>query len=296
MKLSTLQKEIRQKEIDTLKDLEKEIAKEHRKVAKELKKIGSEYIERFDDALSGKQLKGLNIKIATVSTLTATEAIIFEKALKETLEQVYYGYMYSYSKVANSYLTYKALTPEQIKIITMDKIKGKTYLDRLAFHSKNLNKETASVIQNGLRNGLSNQQIAKGIAKRVNVSYNHALTIARTETGRIASQGAEKARINAVDQGLKFNRVWFHYSSESPRNDHVYMNGKTVKQDERFLLPNGETCYQPRIGLSAEQTVNCRCDVIEEFVGYESTERRQGKDIIPVKDYNHWWKSGKGRK
>lgn len=288
MRMTKLQKPFRDIQEKDLKNLNKKIHNEHAKAYKAIKGISKDFNDEYSGgALPGKARKSLNKKIASATTSVMVKTA-FDEALTSTLNAIYSGYSYSYAKATSSYLSYKELTPAQLKIIKLDKIKGKTYIQRLDFHSKNLNKTVSSVIQNGIRNGRSNEDIAKMIAKRINVSEGHAMTIARTETARIGSIANERARKQAEDQGLVFTRVWRHYASISPREDHIEMDGVRVKSGEKFTLPNGETTYQPRVGLSAGETINCLCEAIEEFEGYESTERRDNAEIVKIGSYDHW--------
>ncbi len=295
MKLKNLQKPFRDKQDKTLEDLEKVIHKQSTTVYKSIKGLSEGYNDKYNgEVLPGRVRKQLNKDIAskTATSLSVT-TLAMDKALTETLNDIYSGYSYSYSKISNSYIDYKALTPKQLNVIKLDKIQGKTYIDRLNFHSKNLNETVSAAIQNGIRNGRTNQDIAKMIAKRVNVSESHALTIAKTETGRIGSQGAEMAREKAVDHGLVFVRTWVHYASANPRHDHISMDGVKVKHDEGFILPSGSTCMQPRTTGVASDDINCLCEVIEEFEGFESKTRRQETEIVDVGTYDHYLKANK---
>jgi len=288
--LNKFQRLFKKKNDKVLKELNKRIKKGGELTEESLKKLSQEYYSKYlGKDMPPKEYKKLKNSINEIIFKNSEKQNMdFDIALNDTFENIYSGYNYSYSKISNSYVSYKELTPDQLKILKEDKIEGKTYVDRLDFHSKNLDKKTGAIIKNGIRNGLSNQQIARNIKKRIDISTSHSLTIAKTETGRIASQAMKLAQDNALSLGLEFNKKWRHYASVEPRNSHIRMDNVVVRAGEYFILPNGERCQYPRLGLSAGETINCLCDVIEEFEGFESDERRDGTEIVNVKDYNHY--------
>ncbi len=294
-KLSSYQEDFKEDNKKVLEQLEKEIKAQHVSAYSSIKSISDKFTDKYSgEVLTGRQRKSLNKQLLNGVTKGLLEqGPSFDSALTDTFDNIYTGFSYSYSKVSESFVSYKELTPEQLEIIKLDKINGKTYVDRLDFHSVNLTDTTSSVIQNGIRNGLSNQQIAKGIAKRVGISERHSLTIARTETGRIGSIASLMAQDNALSYGLEFKKVWFHYANEDPRSEHVKMQGKTVDAGERFTLPSGVKTQYPRLTGVAKEDINCHCDVVEEFEGFESTTRRQGTEIVDVNKYDHYKKSNK---
>lgn len=293
------------KEQKVFKDIESKIMKESEDKIKDLSKktrsslynIATEYNNAYGgDIIPTAKVKEMRRAITSkTNDLVGGVGITIDEAMDSNIDNIFLGNTYSYSKVSNSYLEYRALTDRQKLITKLDKIDGKTYLDRLNFHSKNLNKRTSAIIQNGIRLGMSNQQIARNINKEVGINYNHSLTISRTETGRVGSIAAETAANNAINQGLVFIKTWRQYASKDPRHDHSQMEGETVKAGEEFVLPSGSTCQYPRLTGFAGDDINCHCEAIESFEGFETEERRQSREIVKIPDYDVWYKSGKGR-
>lgn len=292
--IGTTKGQFRQNEREIEKIAISKIREQTTKTRSNLYSISEKY--NNGEPLSANQVKQLNREIRkTTKVLTGTQIAAVTIAMNANADNMYLGSVYSYSKASNTYLDYKLLTKRQKAISRLDKIKGQTYVDRLKFHSDNLNKRTAAIIQNGVRLGFSNQQIASNISKQMNINYKHSLTIARTETGRMGSLATQKAREEALEQGLKFNKTWRQYASKDPRHDHSKMEGKTIPADELFVLPSGATCPEPRLSGNAADDINCHCEAIESFEGFEPTTRRQGREIVEIPDYDVWYKSRKGR-
>ena len=290
------QKVFRDIEADIIEGSEKTINTLTKETRQELFDISSEYNNAYGgDIMPPSSIKRLQSSLnAQTNTLLGGVGITIDGAMDENMDNIFLGNTYSYSKASDSYLNYKTLTPKQKAVTKFDRIDGKTYLERLSFHSKNLNKRTSAIIQNGIRLGMSNQQIAKNISKEMGINYRHSLTISRTETGRVGSIAAENAANNAIEQGLVFIKTWRQYASKDPRHDHSQMDGATVKAGEEFQLPSGSTCQYPRLTGFAGDDINCHCEAIESFEGFETDERRQGRDIVKIPDYDVWKKSKKG--
>lgn len=290
--LSKLQKPFELEEEKIVKELEKDIQKDTQKIRDEILVIATFYNDKYSGgAIPSKEQKEMNKKISKKSLLLA--ALIGDKIYKsgrKNIDNKYLGTVYSYAKVSNSVVNYKWLTEKEARLTILDKIQGKTYVKRLNIHSKTLSNTTGAIIKNGIRLGFSDEQIARNITKRMGVNYNQSLTIARAEVARIGSQMEEKAAKEALKQGFIFTKTWKHFASPGEREEHIQMNNVTVNGGDLFTLPNGETCPRPRIGLSGGQTINCRCQAVEKYVG-----RKEGYVKASIGTFKKWLTSEVGR-
>jgi hypothetical protein len=288
-KLYEIQEPFEKAEEKIIEEAEKEIQKESQKARDKLAEVAAEYNEKYSGGyIPVKQQKEMNKKFTAIDAAlsVAVGKIIYDK-MDKNMSNKYYGRLFSYEKVSKIKIPFEKLTKKQKRITIMDKIGGKTYVKRLNFHSKNLTKTTAAIVKNGVRLGFSNDQIAKNITKRVGVTYNQALTIARTEVGRMGSISEDKAEKLALKQGLKITKTWKHYRSPGERADHILMDGVKVAGGTMFVLPNGEECPRPRIGLSAGQTINCKCKAKENYIGGGKGEGTVvGSFTVWIKDNN----------
>jgi len=87
-------------------------------------------------------------------------------------------------------------------------------------------------------------------------TYPHARMIARTETA-----GAVGATNQAAMEEAGYDyKMWIARGGARGRADHTAMNGKVVKVNEPFILPDGEECMYPTDpSLSVKHRVNCGC-------------------------------------
>lgn len=169
-------------------------------------------------------------------------------------------------------------------------VKGQRLIlkERGVFQFKSSNDTTvnrvAKVIEDGLKQGYSVDKISDGIVDFMKEQSRwRANMIARTETLTAFSVGnnATMKRASAVIPNMK--KMWVTSMDERVRDDHQDMEGKTVGADDNFKLPDGSEAYGPRSpGLSAGQSINCRCVSLilppEDLKDYEKEIEEMPKD------------------
>jgi uncharacterized protein with gpF-like domain len=86
-----------------------------------------------------------------------------------------------------------------------------------------------------------------------------ARTIARTETGKVASIGTEEALSQAQALGVSVEKQWVTARDPAVRPSHQALDGDTVKQGANFSTDGGASAPGPcQFGIAAED-INCRC-------------------------------------
>lgn len=128
----------------------------------------------------------------------------------------------------------------------------------------------AAVVRQSLADGVQITDLQTRIMQMPEFGRARALTIARTETGKVASTGTNKAIQDAASQGVQVRRMWITARDGAVRNSHRPMDGEIVEAGEPWTLP--ADMERPRStpstptqgpGLSgvAGQDINCRCAV-----------------------------------
>jgi len=91
-------------------------------------------------------------------------------------------------------------------------------------------------------------------------------TIARTETIAALNQGRRDAMQQLIERGAitadQVTRVWDATGDARTREDHMLMEGQTVRWGEPFTAPDGSLLMGPgdsSLGASADQVIACRC-------------------------------------
>ncbi len=142
----------------------------------------------------------------------------------------------------------------------------------------------AKVIEVGLEKGLTVDAVADGIVKYMKDEARwRANMIARTETLTAFSVGSNATMQRASEVIPDMKKMWVTAMDERVREDHQEMEGKTVDAKEDFVLPDGSKAYGPRSpGLSAAQSINCRCVVLmlppEDVAQYAKDVAKMPKD------------------
>lgn len=119
-------------------------------------------------------------------------------------------------------------------------------------------------IQAGVARGDSRLQIAADLRKGLeDLSVPRARTIARTETG-IASSVASHEAFASLPEAPQLGRRWVTVMDGRERDWHAEADGQTAGMDEPFEVDGEEMLYPRDPSGSAENVINCRCDVITE--------------------------------
>ena len=121
-------------------------------------------------------------------------------------------------------------------------------------------------LMQSLLKGESIQKMATRLKNVSEKSLKDSIRIARTETTRV--QNSAKMDIGKEGQRLGFTmyKRWIATTDGRVREDHKEMNGDEKPQDEPFVLPDGSKMMFPgdiSMGAPPEQTINCRCTMIE---------------------------------
>jgi Phage Mu protein F like protein len=111
--------------------------------------------------------------------------------------------------------------------------------------------------------GVRNQASAiDTIANAMGAQRDRALTIVRTEVGRVYSTATQMSMEQAVDQGVEMQKEWRKSNKRHPRASHNAANVQTVDVDESFWV-GGEAMRFPRDPkASAKNTINCGCTLL----------------------------------
>lgn len=131
-----------------------------------------------------------------------------------------------------------------------------------------LKKTIASEVSRGIANGSTYAQVAQQIKFKMVGSYDdrpggalyRAMTIARTEGGRIQSQAAMDACYNAKNMGADVVKQWDSTLDGNTRPSHRKVDGEIRELDEPFS--NGLDFPRDPSGGAAE-VVNCRCALLQ---------------------------------
>ena len=123
-----------------------------------------------------------------------------------------------------------------------------------------------SIVEQGIVNGLSTDQMAEQMARSGAFSASRGRTIARTETTRLVTGSSVEAYQNAESDGITLMIRWASARDDKVRPSHVELDGEEVLNGELFTAidDNGNISQGSGPGLmgSASEDINCRCTTL----------------------------------
>ena len=171
--------------------------------------------------------------------------------------------------------------------------------ERIAGHVNDADNKVKELIYDGIVQGQSYSDVAKGIKERFDITASKAETIARTESHRAREMGNMAATIEAAEMGINMMRRWLATLDGRTRDTHGAMDGQEIEvYDDNgefafFESPEGGSALYPGGFGIASEDINCRCSTIDIVKGYEPTTRRArdefGKgEVIPYTNFTDY--------
>ena len=174
--------------------------------------------------------------------------------------------------------------------------------ERIAGHVNDADNKVKELVYDGIVQGQSYSDVAKGIKERFDVTATKAEMIARTESHRAREMGNMAATIEAAGMGINMMRRWLATLDGRTRDTHGAMDGQEIPVfDDNgefafFKSPTGATALYPGgFGIAAED-IRCRCDAVDIVKGYEPTTRRARDEfgrgeVIPYTNFTQYAQS-----
>lgn len=117
-------------------------------------------------------------------------------------------------------------------------------------------------IREGVEGGESIGQIQQRIQRLRAFAAPRALTVARTETTRVANAGAVEAMQSALDQGARIEgKEWLSARDSNVRDDHMALDGQIVGHGSAFVLGPYHARFPGDFG-DPSLDINCRCTIL----------------------------------
>lgn len=210
----------------------------------------------------------------------------------EALKQGYYTTFYQIEQEGKLRLNFRLLDEGLVRRSVAEPVKGELLSSRLYRNTQRLAKKATSSVRNGLMMGKSYAQIAHDIAQDGQASKSQAMTIARTEGGRLRSIGRQEGRDEAVSMGIRLQKRWVSTLDMRTRSSHGALDGQVVDSEGFFTTPEGYKAKYPRGFGVAKEDINCRCEAISQVEGIEPSVRKDNetKEVISYKTYQDWYR------
>lgn len=168
------------------------------------------------------------------------------------------------------------------------------FSDRLYKNVDELAVAFKSEMSRGIANGSTYSKIAKQLALQSEASYKRAMTIVRTEGGRVKSEAKLDSMKAAKKEGADIVKQWDSTFDGKTRAEHRYLDGQIREIDEPFTDSQGREAQAPHKFGIASMDINCRCIVVERARWAVEGEEMPNKvnnrtgDLVEAKDYAEW--------
>lgn len=309
--------------------LEKRIAAEYRKAAKELQEKIDDYFAKFeerdkkqlqrvkDGKLSmqeykqwrlaqigrGERFEALRDRIAERMTRAneVAAAYINDKTPGiYTLNRNYAAYTIEQQVGADvgfdlwDEQTVKRLIVEQPDLMPYypPKQAVKRGID-LAWGKRKISEQVTS----GILQGESIKQLADRLQKNIpNMNRSSALRAARTAVTGAQNAGRQESYRAAVEMGIKLQKQWMSTLDNRTRHDHAGADGQSVDADKPFNVGGYELMYPGDPNGPGHEVYNCRCTMIAKVdgIGVDNALRRDALAILPYMTFIQWANTKRG--
>jgi hypothetical protein len=130
--------------------------------------------------------------------------------------------------------------------------------------------DVSRLLREAFDNGEPEDEVLKSGLRAKGLSPFRAETIARTETHSAAQFASDfSTRQMAVDAGVTLEKAWLPVDDDRTREAHADMDGDDWIGDDEYFDVNGEQMLYPSAtGASAENTINCRCQLLKRVAGF----------------------------
>lgn len=130
-------------------------------------------------------------------------------------------------------------------------------------------KKVASKTLEGIVQGKSVRDIAKSFQAVMKMDRNSALMNARTAVTSAQNQGRSDAITKANEDGIHIMKEWMATGDDRTRETHWDLDGEAVEYDESFITSEGnEIDFPGDPKADASEVCNCRCTLVERYVGF----------------------------
>lgn len=275
--------------------LERDLKKEFAKTLKEVKSKIARAYEKYDvmtyqEMNKFNRLKNLQKELnAQITRLGSKNINLYNKRLGEVYTETYYATGYAMEKGVQAKLSYTSLDSRVIKATLQNPISGLTLNERLRNDRRGVIIRIKGTVTQGLIKGDSYSSMAKALTESMEMEYNKAIRIARTEAHRCQVIGRRESLDHAEEKGVVGSYIWNATLDGRTRDSHGIMDGQKADKDGYFTLPSGLKTLGPGLSGDPAEDINCRCSLTYQIDGFEPTERRvRGEGVIPYTSYSDW--------
>ena len=229
---------------------------------------------------------------SAIDTLKSGSITSVTDFLNKTYEDGYLGTIYSIQ--GQGIPINIGVDHKQLARVVNRKTESFRFSDRLYKNVDELAVAFKSEMTRGIANDSGYSMIARQLSLVSEASYNRALTIVRTEGGRVKSEAKLDSMKAAKDEGADIVKQWDATFDGKTRPEHRFLDGQIREIDEPFTDSQGRQAQAPHKFGVASMDINCRCIVVERARWAVEGEEMPNKvdnitgDLVEADNYKEW--------
>ena len=179
------------------------------------------------------------------------------------------------SEAADSAVAFLSLPPDVrarvLAALDVDS-EAESFVGRIRGIGPDIAEQLRLALNSGLRQGESIGKLQARIGDVFAVGERRSEAIARTEVHGAAMRAGNTSAGALHDSGTAMIKTWMTTLDDRTRDDHADADGQEVPFDQPFVVGGEELDYPGDPSGSAENVINCRCDVIYDEAPIEGEE------------------------
>lgn len=276
-------------------DLSKELLKAYQSVYNEVNDQVRQLVEdteklNFSQKMQAERLKLIKQQLQiNIDELQSVNNRKIYSYLDTVGRAGYNELFYEFEQTTGIPISFSMLDTKTIETIIQTPVASRKLSTRLQGNVTKLKQSINQELTRGFVKGLGYDKIAKRISNIGDSKYRRAMTIARTEGGRVSGITRQKSQDDITAKGVEVEKQWSAALDMKTRSDHAQLDGTTIPIKEYFKV-SGYKALQPHMFGEASEDCNCRCRTISVIKGYEHKLRRDNEthEVGAYQNYQEW--------
>ena len=233
------------------------------------RRIGSS-MRRYLRAQAARIAKNLKTELGNKSVTKSLDSVVLDRVLDETFErnEIMRLFRPLYRQALADAYQEASKSIDQSLLYDQQELAQQALFSVRQMETSILQTTRGSVgrlVDDLITEGATLAEMQTKIVQSTSFSPNRAMTIATTETTRLANHAANAAYNKAEESGIKVQKMWLSARDEAVREAHRDLDGTTIPSAAQFTK-NGATADAPGLFGVGSLDINCRCTMIGKVV------------------------------
>ena len=223
-------------------------------------------MRRYLRAQGARIAKNLKAELGNKSVTKSIDSVVLDRVLDETFErgEIMRLFRPLYRQALADAYQEASKSIDQTSLYNQTELAQRALFSVRQMETSILQTTRGSVgrlVDDLITEGATLTEMQTKIVQSTSFSPSRAMTIATTETTRLANHAANEAYNQAEESGIKVEKMWLSARDEAVRDAHEDLDGTTIPSGAQFTK-NGATADAPGLFGVGSLDINCRCTMI----------------------------------